>query len=368
MKLNYITPLLVILTACTTHKEPPMPEAELSVATATQRLVSSTVEFISTTAPARSYVIQPRVNGYLQSADFENGMPVKRGQVIFTIDAAPFQTVVAEARASLSSAKASLVEAEATYNRSVPLARIDAISQSQLDAATATLAAARQQVASSQALLENALLNLSYCTIKAPDSGIIAPSTANVGDYVGAGTAYQTLTTISFDDSISVNLYLPTVEYYKIVSPKTAAYKTDTLIRDISLRLSDGSLYPHKGVYRYTQPLVDNESGSIVFNVRFPNPEGMLKGGQFARVRATVGPMQQRVLIPARSVSQIQGTYGAYVVGKGDSLEFRKITVGETLGNEWVVMSGVKPGERVITDGLQKAKSGMKIKVANATR
>lgn len=120
-----------------------MPAPELTVALAFDSLVPNVVEFVSQTAPARSYVIQPRVNGYLRSTNFENGMPVKRGQLLFTIDDAPFRTDVAQARAALSSARSSLVEAQAAYNRSVPLAKINAISQSQLDAATATLAAAR---------------------------------------------------------------------------------------------------------------------------------------------------------------------------------------------------------------------------------
>lgn len=340
-----------------------MPTPELSVATAIERTVPNVVEFISQTQPARSYIIQPRVNGYLRSVNFDSGMPVKRGQVLFTIDPSPFQTQVIEARATLSSAKASLVQAQAAYDRSVPLAKINAISQSQLDGATASLAAAREQVESAEALLQNARLNIGYCTIKAPESGIIAPSPANVGDYVGAGTAYQTLTTISFDDSVSVNLSLPTVEYYKIVSHNRPVYQSDSLLHDITLRLSDGTIYPQQGVYRYTQPLVDNRSGSIVFNVRFANQRGLLKGGQFARVTASIGEPQLRVLIPSRAVSEIQGQYSTYVVDKDNTLEFRKLQVGETVGSDWIILSGINAGEQVITDGLQKAKSGMKISI-----
>lgn len=349
------------------HGARQMPVPELTVALAFDSLVPNVVEFVSQTAPARSYVIQPRVNGYLRSTNFENGMPVKRGQLLFAIDDAPFRTDVAQARAALSSARSSLVEAQAAYNRSVPLAKINAISQSQLDAATATLAAARDGVSSARAVLDNALINLSYCTIKAPESGIIAPSAANVGDYVGAGTAYETLTTISFDDSVSVNISLPTVEYYRIVSHNLSPANRDSLLSDITLRLSDGSIYPHKGVYRYTQPWVDNRSGSIVFNVRFPNPQGALRGGQFARVSAEVGKPERVVLIPARSVDEIQGTYGAYVVDSGDTLRFRKLTVGHVVDDHWIVRRGIYAGEKVITEGLQKAHDGMPVKPIEKT-
>lgn len=362
MKQIYFLIILVTAVSCSPRKQPAMPMPDLSVAVAQERLVPNVEKFITQTKAANSYIIQPRVNGYLQTINFSNGMPVKRGQLLFTIDPTPFLIQVAEARASLASAKASLVQAQADYNRSAPLAKINAISQSQLDGATATLAAARQQVESAQAVLDNTKLNLSYCTIVAPASGIIAPSAANPGDYVGAGTPYQNLTTISFDDSVSVNLSLPTMTYYKIVPRDRPMYKGDSLLHDITLELSDGTTYPYKGIYRYTQPLVDDQTGSVVFSVRFPNPEGLLKGGQFARVTASVGTSVMRVLIPSRSVNQVQGVYSTYVVNKGDSLEFRKLTLGDVVGSDWIVLNGVKAGETVITEGFEKAKAGMKIK------
>lgn len=362
MKFVYLIATLFVIVGCKSTKkvEPPIPE--IKVVTATETMVPNTFEFITQTKATRSYLIQPRVNGYLKTTNFSNGMPVKKGQVLFTIDSAPFQTQVLQAKASVASAKASLAQAEANYNRSVPLAKMNAISKSQLDGATAEFLAAKEQVTSSQALLENALINLSYCTIIAPESGIIAPSAANSGDYVGAGTAYQTLTTISFDDSVSVNISLPTTEYYKVVDKQKPSYLSDSLLHDITLKLSDGTIYPYKGVYRYTMPLVDSQTGSIVFNVRFPNKEGLLKGGQFARVTASLGDAQLRILIPARSVNEIQGIYSTYVVGKDDVLEFRKITLGDVVGNQWVVLDGVKAGERVITEGFLKVREGMKIK------
>lgn len=362
--MKYLTTILLsaAVASCGTKTKPQMPELSLKVATATERVVPNNFEFISQTKATRSYIIQSRVNGYLKSINFRSGMPVKRGQLLFTIDNAPFRTQVAEARAALSSAKSALVQAQAEYDRSLPLSKINAISQSQLDAAVATLAAAKEQVSSCGAVVENAMLNMSYCTITAPGSGIIAPSSPNVGDYVGAGTSYQTLTTISFDDSVSVNLSLPTREYYKIASQKEPSYMGNDLLSDITLTLSDGTVYPHKGVYQYTRPEVDNQSGSIVFNVRFPNPDGLLKGGQFARVNAEVGKAVPQVMIPSRAVNEIQGVYNTYVVGKDDVLEFRKITVGDVVGSEWIVLDGIAPGDRVITEGFSKAKNGMKIK------
>lgn len=340
-----------------------MPPPELKTAIAIEKLVPNRIEFISQTQAKRSYIIEPRVNGYLRTVDFQSGLMVEKGQLLFTIDDAPFRTVVTQARASLASARAQLVQAEAAYNRSVPLSAINAISRSQLDAATATLAAARESVASARAVLDNARLNIDYCRIVAPQSGIIAPSKANAGDYVGAGTQYQTLTTISFDDSVNVDLRLPTVRYYEIAKHNSPSYLSDSLLQNITLTLSDGTLYPPVGVYQYTKPEVDNQSGSIVFTVSFPNKEGLLKGGQFARVSADVGTPELRVLIAARAVNEIQGQYGVFVVDKGDTLRFQKIEVGGVVDSDWIVLSGIKAGDRVITEGLMKAKSGMKIRV-----
>lgn len=364
MKQLYIFAILMAaVVGCAPKKAPVMPEPELTVAQAQQRVVPNIVSFVSQTQPARSYVIQPRVVGYLRSINFQGGDKVKKGQLLFTIDPTSYSAQAAQARAALSSAKASLVQAQAEYNRSVPLARINAIAQSQLDDATAAYAAAREQVASARAVLDNANLSVGYCRITAPESGFIDQPEASVGDYVGAGTQYQMLTTISFDDSVSVDLSLPTVEYYKLApSDSVAGFNSDSLLRHIYLRLSDGAVYPHQGVYYYTKPQVDDQSGSVVFNVRFPNKDGLLKGGQFARVSAAVGQAKSRVLIPSRAVNEVQGVYSVYVVGKDNALEFRKVTLGDVVGNDWIVLDGVEQGEWVITEGFLKVKSGMKIK------
>lgn len=366
MKQLYTLAILMAASAvvgCAPKKVAQMPQPELTVAQAQQKVVPNVVSFVSQTQPARSYVIQPRVVGYLRSINFRGGDKVKKGQLLFTIDPTQYNAQSSQARAALSSAKASLVQAQAEYNRSVPLARINAISQSQLDDATASYTAAKEQVASARAVLDNANLSLGYCRITAPESGLIDEPQASVGDYVGAGSEYQMLSTISFDDSVSVDLSLPTVEYYKLVpEDRVSKFGSDSLLRHIYLRLSDGAVYPYQGVYYYTKAQVDDQSGSVVFNVRFPNKQGMLKGGQFARVSAAVGPAQSRVLIPSRAVNEVQGVYSVYVVGKDNTLEFRKVTLGDVVGQDWVVLDGVKEGEWVITEGFLKAKSGMKIK------
>lgn len=364
MKQLYILAIsMAAVMGCAPKKAQLIPEPELTVSQAQMREVPNVVSFVTQTQPSRSYVIQPRVVGYLRSINFRGGDKVKKGQLLFTIDPTQYNAQVSQARAALSSAKASLVQAEAQYNRSVPLAKINAISQSQLDDATASFTAAREQVASARAVLDNANLSLGYCRITAPEGGFIDEPEASVGDYVGAGSEYQMLTTISFDDSVSVDLSLPTVEYYRLVPPDSVSnFGSDSLLRHIYLRLSDGAVYPYPGVYYYTNAQVDAQSGSVVFNVRFPNKQGMLKGGQFARVSAAVGKAMQRVLVPSRAVNQVQGVYSVYVVGKDNKLEFRKVTLGDVVGSDWVVLSGVEQGEWVITEGFLKAKSGMRIK------
>lgn len=333
----------------------------LSAVKANGEMIPNRMEFVGQTQALRSYIIQPRVNGYLKSINFRSGMPVHRGQLLFTLDAAPFEAVTAQQRANLASARAALTQAQSDYNRSVPLAQISAISQSQLDAATATLESAKESVEAAKAVLRGAQLNLGYTTITAPESGIVAQSAANVGDYVGAETQYQVLTTIAYNDSIVVNLSLPTAKYYAILCSNTASFANDSLLSDIELRLSDGTLYPQRGVYKYTKQNVDNQSGAIIMQVAFPNKAGLLKAGQFARVSTNVGALQNRVLIPQRAVNQTQGIYSVWVVNAKGEAEFREVTVGDTWGSMWIIENGLKAGETVLTEGFAKVRKGMKI-------
>ena len=321
--------------------------------------------FVGQTYSKSNYVIQPRISGFLIMKNFNNGMPVKKGQLLYKIDPAPFIAARAQASAQLMSSKAQLTEAESNYKRSVPLARINAISQSALDEATATLASARESVKAAEANLTTADLNLGYTSIYAPGNGIIAASNPSVGDYVGVGTQYTVLTTISDIDSISVLLSLPMKTYLQIVqqdSVVSASYENDNFLSNIRLTLSDDTVYPYSGIYKYTQPQVNNQTGTIVMEVYFPNPDKLLKPGQFARVSADIGKNRKAVLVPQQAVNEIQGNYNVYVVAKDSTVHFRNVEIGDIYGPYRIIACGLEKGDMVLLEGFSKVHNGMKIK------
>lgn len=341
-----------------------MPEPHIAVVQAHKKELPTRMQFVGQTYSLYDVVIQPRVSGYLLSTHYDQGMPVKKGQLLFKLDPNPMQVEVTRAQAALASAKSQLVEAQNNYNRSVPLARINAISQSALDQATATLASAQANLRSAQAALRSANLDLSYTTIYAPTDGVIGETVGSVGDYVGVGTNNPVLNTISNIDSIYVYISIPTAKYLSIVerdSLDRPLYDNMGLLTDVEMILADGTLYPYKGEYKFTERAVNSQTGAVVIRVLFPNPERSLKPGQYVKVNADVGGGTGTVLVPQRAVMQSQGVNSVFVVGKDSTAQYRPVTLGDTYGSEWGILDGVQPGELVLTEGLQKVRSGMKI-------
>lgn len=340
------------------------PVPHIAVAEAHKRELPTRMQFVGQTYSLSDVTIQPRVSGYLLSTHYEQGMPVKKGQLLFRIDPNPMQVKVTQAEAALAAARSQLVEAQNNYNRSVPLARINAISQSALDQATAALASAKANLRSAQAALRSANLDLSYTTIYAPADGVIGETVGSVGDYVGPGTNNTVLNTISNIDSIYVHISIPTTKYLSIVqrdSLDRPLYDNAGLLTDVDMILADGTLYPYKGEYKFTERAVDTRTGAVVIRVLFPNPERYLGPGQYVKVNANVGGGTGTVLVPQRSVVQSQGVNSVYVVGKDSTVAYRKVELGDTYGSEWGIVEGLRPGEWVLTEGLLKVRSGMKI-------
>lgn len=344
----------------------PAPLPRVEVARAVGERVVVPMRFPTLLYSNYDATIQPRVSGYLLSKDFYKGMPVERGQVLFTIDAAPIELSVASARAQLASARAALAEAENNYKRAVPLARIEAISQSSLDQYRAAYLSASAQVELASAQLDEALLQLSYTTITSPIDGIIDDQGATVGDWVGVGTSYSLLATVSNIDEMGVHIPIPYGRYLTSRgggSDSTPSYDNATLLENIRLYLSDGSLYPHSGTYAYTKREVGNSTGSIIIVASFPNPEGVLKVGQSAVVVADVGSPEGVVLIPQRAVVKMLDRTAVWVVGPDDRVSFRNVKLGNTFGSHWIVENGLKEGERVVTAGIQHLSEGAKVSV-----
>ena len=362
-RLFLITGLLAVLLAgCRRHKpETAMPPLRVGVAEAVTDSVPNRMEFIGYLASNFDAVIQPRVNGYLLTKQFANGMPVKRGQLLFTIDPDQLSTSMLAAEAALQSARAQAIEARNNYDRAVPLARINAISQSQLDQYTAQYKAAEATVRSAEQTLSSARMNVGYTELRSPIDGIISNTSAHVGDYVGPGTQFGVLTTISNIDTVAVDVAIPMAQYLRYAGTRPSIYENDGLLSDITLSLADGVVYPSKGWYSYTQKDISSSMGTIVLVVKFANPDYTLKPGQFARVTANVGPSLPYVVVPQRAVTQMQDLSSVWVVGRDSTAEYRRVTLGRIAGDRWCILSGVEPGEWVVTAGIQKLHNGQKV-------
>ncbi len=348
------------VTAChtkgkTTAAIPPM---NVETAIATTRNVSDKIWFATSTEPIRSVTIEPRVNGYLSTIDYIGGSEVKQGDIIFTIDPSQINTELYAAEAAVESARATFVEAYNNYQRAIPLAKIDAISRSSLDQYTAEYRSAEAAVKSAEQSLNNARLNTSYTIITAPIDGIIADSPASVGDLVGIGTLFSTLTTIEDIDTLKVQLAIPAAKYLRHNDSKP-------LLSDIRLILPDSTLYPYPAIYDYTQQSGASSSSTVVVVANIPNPDLSLKNGMFARLRSNIGVPRERVVIPQRAVTQMQGESSVWVINPDSTASFRRIKLGNTDGNEWCVESGLSAGEMVATTAQIKLHQGAKVSPTN---
>ena len=361
LKITVALSLVLLFSSCKHHSNARTEPLVVEVARVESKMLPYTKEFVATISANYSATVQPRISGFLTSASFRNGMPVKRGELLFTIDDAPQRANRLAAEAALSSARAKAVEAKQNYERAIPLSRINAISQMQLDQYTAENLSAIASVKSAEQALRNAQLEESYTRIYAPISGIISASAATAGDYIGVGTEFSTLTTIQNIDTICVDLAIPMGEYLSTSGRKEFSYDNASLLSNIRLRVADGSEYHESGFYKYTRQSIASQAGTIVLVAGFRNPNYALKDGQFARITASIGKEQERTLLPQRAVTQIQNISSVWVIRPDSTAEYREIKLGSTSGEWWIVESGVAPGEVVATMGTQKLRNGMKV-------
>jgi len=357
-----------LLAACSGHgKHAAAEPSPLAVGTAVAECSEQPrrMSFVGKLSGKYDAVIQPRVSGYLTGKHYADGMPVKRGQLLFTVDGSELSSVMASAEAALYSARAEEAEARSNYERAVPLAGINAISKVQLEQYATRLSAAKASLRSAEQALRRARLNYGYAKIYAPVDGIISSTRAHEGDLVGPGSQFTTLATISNVDSMTVDISIPMSEYLQLSGREQATYDNASLLSDIRLTLADGTPYPYPGTYDYTRKDISDAMGSIIIAVIFPNPDATLKPGQFARVAAGVGLPQKAVLVPQRAVSQTQGTDAVWVVRPDSTVEYRRVRAGGTEGGMWRIDEGLSAGERVATSGLQKMHDGMKVAPQN---
>lgn len=353
---------LLALSACKSHKAA-VATAPLSipVVQVKEAELAHRMEFIGYLQSNFDAVIQPRVNGFLISKHFDSGKPVRRGALLYRIDPTQLSTAMYAAEAALQSARAEAVEARNNYERAVPLASMNAISRAQLDQYTAQYRASEASVRSAEESLRNAQLNVSYTELRSPIDGIAGSSQAHIGDFVGPGTEFNVLTTLSNVDTVSFDVALAMNDYLRLTGNRAEIYDNEGLLSDITLTLDDGTRYPLEGFYSHTRKDISSATGTLLLVVKFVNPNKELKAGQFARVGCDVGAKERRLILPARAVSQAQGVNSVWVVGADSTVQFRRVELGAQRDSLWVVTGGLEPTEWVVLAGRQKLHEGMKI-------
>lgn len=368
MKHLYLLTLLFFV-GCKTHKsQANMPLLECSTAIAKDSSINNQMSFTSQIYSNSTITIEPRVNGYLIEKNFKRGMPVKAGELLFKLDPTQINTQLTQSKAQLASAQAELIRANNDYQRAIPLSKINAISSSSLDEYKATYLSAKSSVDAAVAALKSAELNTKYTVITAPVSGIIQDSGASIGDWVGVGTKYGVLAQIYVTDTVQVKLALPMNNYITIHqhdSLLNPSYDNKKLISNIRLTLSNGSIYPENGIYDYTESSIDKLTGTMILIIKFANKEMFLKPNQFVKIDANIGSLATHIVIPQEAVIQSQGQSNIFVVSEDNTVDFRKVELGKTINDKWIIKSGLKKGERVLTSGLTKVKTGQKINIAH---
>jgi membrane fusion protein (multidrug efflux system) len=349
--------------------KPPPPEVE--VVQVEQKDVPVWSEWIGTLDGLVNAQIKPQVTGYLLRQTYTDGAFVKKGQLLFEIDPRTFQAAVDQAKGQLANAGGQLatahanqVKAQNDVSRYTPLAKEQAIPQQDLDNAVQANEAAKAQVQAAKAAIEaakakvaSAQLDLGFTKVVSLIDGIAGIAQAQIGDLVSQSTL---LTTVSTVDPIKVYFPVSEREYLEYVKENPNAAKRAVTEPQLQLQLvlADGSVYPYKGALSFADRQVDVKTGTLRVQGTFPNPGNVLRPGQYARIRAIIRTAKGALLVPQRAVTEQQGSYQVAVVNSNNTVEIRPIKVGERVGTQWIIETGLKPGDRVVAEGTQKVRPG----------
>ncbi len=353
---------LISLCACGDEKsaQPNSAALAVQVTKVIQRNIPQYVEYVGQTEAPVSVEIRARVEGFVQEVAFVEGSNVQEGDLLFVIDPKPYEEKLARAKGKLAETQAGYLRAKSDVERFRPLAKMQAIPQRDFDDAVALEKAAQAQVDAAQAEVNSAELDLGYAKIHSPVNGRIGATSARVGSLVGKGEP-TLLATISNTDRMWVSFGISEVEYLKFQKWRQERPQEAKDFK-IELLLADGSVHPHPGKVNFADRTIDPKTGTLKVRVEFPNPQGVLRPGQFGRVRILLGEKADVLLVPASAVQEIQGTYAVFVVGTDGKASFSPVKLGLKFDNAWAVEEGLKVGELVIVEGVQTVKDGMTVK------
>jgi RND family efflux transporter MFP subunit len=346
---------LVAFAACNrTHAAasaaPPPPPPEVSVITVVPERIALTSEWIATLDGYVNAQIHPQVSGYLVQRNYREGAAVHKGDVLFEIDPRPLNAVLDQARAQLAQAEAQLAKSARDVERDAPLAAQQAIAQSQLDTEIQAQRAAEANVQSNKAAVETAQLNVGFTKVTSLIDGVAAIATAQIGDLVGPTTL---LTTISQVSPIKAYFNVSEVDYLQMAGRINGGGKPWAGGEALTLVLADDSVYPRSGTFLAADREIDPKTGTIRISATFPNPDQILRPGQYGRVRAETHLRTDALLVPQRAVSELQGSFQLRVVGPDNKVSTKTVKVGDRVGSRWIVDEGLQPGARVVVEGAR---------------
>jgi membrane fusion protein (multidrug efflux system) len=365
-----LLPLSLLLAACSGDSPPEAEPPEIAVVEVVQRDTLIHQDFVGQTRGSVDIPIRARVEGFLLSRDFREGRSVEKGQLLYSIDPAPFRSKVVGAEGQVAEARTMLAKARADLGRIAPLAKMNAVSQQDLDGAVAQRDAAIGALQAAEAQLELAQIELGYTKIYSPISGNIGISAAEVGEFVGAPPNPVVLNFVSQIDPIRVRFAINERDFLRlsrsIAEQRGIQGKNDpereTSVTYIEMILADGTTHEYKGRVVSSDAAINPETGTFTLEADFPNPDEIVIAGQFARARIPIEERADALLIPQRAVSELLGNFRVFVVGDDGKVSMRQVELGPQVGRMRLVDSGVEPGERVAIEGLLMLKDGATVK------
>src|SRR4051794_3479054 len=337
------------------------PPPEVYVAAVVQQDVPVYLDLVGQTQGFQDVDIRARVEGFIDTVNFREGSFVRKSDLLYTIDRKPLEAALAQANAELATTRARLAKADNDVARYVPLVAKQAVSQRELDDARAAQDAMRSQVEASKAAVDKATLDLGYVRITSPISGLVGTTQVKAGSLVGRGES-TLLTTVSVIDPIIFRVAIPEADYLRIIKRDPTRAGQAGKASGIELTLADGTTHPRTGTVGPVERAVNNTTGTLGVQLYFPNPDNVLRPGQYGRARVLLETKAGALLIPQRAVQELQNLYSVAVVGADGKVAFRNVKVGPRLEALWVIEEGLKPGEQVVTEGLQALRDGMTVR------
>ncbi|WP_026727410.1 efflux RND transporter periplasmic adaptor subunit [Flavobacterium denitrificans] len=350
--------LLFLLLSCKKEAPPQPKPLEISVTTVLQQDVKIESEYTGQTFGQSDIQINPRVDGVIESVNFKEGSFVTKGQLLYTIDPLPYKAKLNQAEGNAAESQALLSKTKSDLDMITPLAKMNAVSQRELVSAKSAYTASIAQIKASDASVQNAKIELGYCRIVAPISGLIGISKVRVGDYVRPG-AVSILNTISDLGDVRVRFTMSEQEFLRLYREFK---KSDSPLKgsgaSVTLKLSDGSTYPQTGTVSFSDRQIDPATGAITFEAAFPNPDKLLRPGQYAKIALLTDIRKDAIVIPQRAVIEVQGIYQVYVLGNDNKVQMQIVKPGPAIKNGYIIEEGLKPGDKIAMGGTSLLKNG----------